>query len=98
RGGGDGDGRDLVGGAGVVFVPRDQELRALGGERGGSQDHRHLRGQPGVALGDRAVVHVVAAVGRDERVARRAGGSCKVRRQLRVRHHVAGAAGGVVAN
>ena len=90
--------RHPVARGGVVLVPRDRQQRALRLESGRVEDRGHLLRQPRIACPDRAVVHVVAHVGSDERVIRRGRRGLQVGGHLRERHHVRLAPRGVGAD
>ena len=79
-----------------TLVPGDGKQRWGGPERRRTQDLWHHSREPRVSGRHRAVVHVVAQVGRDERVVGGRAHPREVRGQARERHHMALAPGRVV--
>jgi hypothetical protein len=92
------DRQDVVARAAVVFVPGQHEDAGLGGAGRRVQDGRQVVLEPRVAGADRAIVHIVALVGRDEHVVRGGRSRGQVAAQIGVGHHMAVAPGGVGAD
>ena len=82
----------------VVFIPRQQQDRVLSREGGRAEDGGDLCPEPRIAGRDRAVVHVVAHVGCDPRVAGRGRRAPQVGTELSERNDVGLAPAGVGAD